>query len=173
MTIIGKDPIYEQIEIPDFIVPILKSSEIQRLRYIDQTEFLIYPSAMHTRFEHSLGTCFLANKISERLGLNDQERKSVALAALLHDIGHAPFGHALRKNNLVTIENMEEVCLRNILANLDGLIRRAGLNSDEIFSIITGKHENSMLNEIISGQLGADRLDYLLRDAYYAGLPLN
>ena len=83
-----KDPIHGYIEVEDFALALLDSPILQRLRYIKQLGFsyLVYPGANHTRFEHSLGTMFLADVASRRFGLTDTEHTLVVAAALLHDI---------------------------------------------------------------------------------------
>src|SRR5512139_3572871 len=91
-----KDPVHGYIEVEDFALALLDSPILQRLRYIKQLGFsyLVYPGANHTRFEHSLGTMFLADVASHRFGLGDSEHTLIVTAALLHDIGHGPFSHA-------------------------------------------------------------------------------
>ncbi|MDP3564592.1 MAG: HD domain-containing protein, partial [Methanoregula sp.] len=91
-----KDPVHGYVEVEEFALRLLDSSVLQRLRYIKQLgfSFLVYPGANHTRFEHSLGTMFLADVACRRFGLPDDERTLVTAAALLHDIGHGPFSHA-------------------------------------------------------------------------------
>ena len=91
-----KDPVHGYIEVEDFALALLDLPVLQRLRYIKQLGFsyLVYPGANHTRFEHSLGTMFLADVASRRFGLTETEHTLVVAAALLHDIGHGPFSHA-------------------------------------------------------------------------------
>ena len=91
-----KDPVHGYVEVEDFALALLDSPPLQRLRYIRQLGFsyLVYPGANHTRFEHSLGTMFLADVAARRFGLSDEDRTLVVAAALLHDIGHGPFSHA-------------------------------------------------------------------------------
>ena len=83
-----KDPVHGYVEVEDFALPLLDSPALQRLRYIKQLGFsyLVYPGANHTRFEHSLGTMFLADMASRRFGLPEDERTLVIVAALFHDI---------------------------------------------------------------------------------------
>jgi len=169
------DPLYQRIKIPEYLVPILDTAKVQRLRSIKQTglAYLVYPSAIHTRFEHSLGTCFLANMMCEELGLPEREKQLVVLAALLHDVGHVPFGHVAEKYRLFDVRKTGELCLREILQDLGDLLRRIGLKAEEVFSLIVGNHKNEVLNQIIEGPLSADRLDCMLRDSYYTNLPFR
>src|SRR5512139_45236 len=91
-----KDPVHGYVEVEDFALALLDSQALQRLRYIKQLGFsyLVYPGANHTRFEHSLGTMFLADVAARRFGLPRKDRTLVVAAGLLHDIGHGPFSHA-------------------------------------------------------------------------------
>ncbi len=91
-----KDPVHGYVEVEEFILPLLDSPVVQRLRYVRQLGFsyLVYPGANHTRFEHSLGTMHLADVASRRFGLSEDDRMLMIASALLHDIGHGPFSHA-------------------------------------------------------------------------------
>ena len=165
-----KDPVHGYVEVEDFALSLLDSPALQRLRYIKQLGFsyLVYPGANHTRFEHSLGTMFLADMASRRFGLSEDERTLVIAAALLHDIGHGPFSHAS--------EPLMEEFLRHSHDNIAGIVhgheenilRTSGIDPDEIYSVVAGNHP---LSGIIHGHLDVDRMDYLLRDAYYTGAP--
>ena len=165
-----KDPVHGYVEVEDYLLPLLDSPPLQRLRYIKQLGFsyLVYPGANHTRFEHSLGTMFLADVASRRFGLPDDERKLVTTAALLHDIGHGPFSHAS--------EPLMEDCLHrshdDIGSVMDTTLKESldetGIDAAELCSVVAGKHP---LSGIIHGELDVDRMDYLLRDAYYTGAP--
>ena len=91
-----RDPLYGYIWISKTEYDLIDTTALRRLLNIKQLShtFLAYPSAMHTRFEHSLGVMHLANKMARRLGLKDDRKvEIIRLAALLHDIGHGPFSH--------------------------------------------------------------------------------
>ncbi|MDD1718646.1 MAG: HD domain-containing protein, partial [Methanoregulaceae archaeon] len=92
-----KDPVHGYIDVEEFIIPLLDSPFLQRLRHIKQLGFsyLVYPGANHTRFEHSLGTMYLADIMCRQLGVPGDERALVLAAALLHDIGHGPYSHSI------------------------------------------------------------------------------
>ena len=92
-----KDPVHGDVEVEDFAQALLDSFEMQRLRYVRQLGFsyLVYPGANHTRFEHSLGTMHLADLMCRQLGLDEPSHRLVVASALLHDIGHGPFSHAI------------------------------------------------------------------------------
>jgi HD superfamily phosphohydrolase len=166
-----KDPVHGYIDVADFVLPLLDSPLLQRLRYVKQLgfSFLVYPGANHTRFEHSLGTMFLADLMARQLQLDPDEQKLVAAAALLHDIGHGPFSHAIEPL-------MEELLgyphhhIRPLLE--DPYTREAlesqGISPGDLVTLIDGDHP---LSGIIHGELDVDRMDYLLRDAHYTGAP--
>ena len=165
-----KDPVHGYVEVEDFALALLDSPALQRLRYIKQLGFsyLVYPGANHTRFEHSLGTMFLADVAGRRFGLSEDERTLVTAAALLHDIGHGPFSHAsepLMEEFLHrTHDNIEAI----VEDRVGDLLRKSGIQPDELCTVIKGNHP---LSGIIHGDLDVDRMDYLLRDAYYTGAP--
>ena len=165
-----KDPVHGYIEVEDFALRLLDSPVVQRLRYIRQLGFsyFVYPGANHTRFEHSLGTMFLADVACRRFQLPDDERTLVVAAALLHDIGHGPFSHAsepLMEKYLHRthdeIDPVVEECAGDLLS-------AAGVDPAELCAVVKGKHP---LSGIIHGDFDVDRMDYLLRDAYYTGAP--
>lgn len=165
-----KDPVHGYVEVEKFALALLDSPALQRLRYIKQLGFsyLVYPGANHTRFEHSLGTMFLADVACRRFGLSDDERRLVVAAALLHDIGHGPFSHAseplMEKFLHRTHDDIELI----VEEQVGSLLRASGIDPDELCSVVKGKHA---LSGIIHGDLDVDRMDYLLRDAYYTGAP--
>ena len=165
-----KDPVHGYVEVEEFALALLDSPALQRLRYIKQLGFsyLVYPGANHTRFEHSLGTMFLADVACRRFGLSDSERTLVVAAALLHDIGHGPFSHAsepLMEKYLHRTHDDIELIVEDKVGDL---LRASGIDPDELCSVVKGKHP---LSGIIHGDLDVDRMDYLLRDAYYTGAP--
>src|SRR5262245_1770892 len=90
-----RDPIHNFIELTDEEVKLIATPLFQRLRRIKQLALasLLYPGALHTRFDHTLGVCCVAGLMAKRLNLSDYERRLVRLAALLHDLGHGPFSH--------------------------------------------------------------------------------
>jgi HD superfamily phosphohydrolase len=165
-----KDPVHGYVEVEDYALALLDSPALQRLRYIHQLGFsyLVYPGANHTRFEHSLGTMYLADVASRKFGLSDAERTLVTAAALLHDIGHGPFSHAS--------EPILEQLLHRTHDDIEGIVHEQvgdvllqhGIDPDEICAVVNGHHA---LSGIIHGDLDVDRMDYLLRDAYYTGAP--
>ncbi len=165
-----KDPIHGYVEVEDFALALLDSPALQRLRYIKQLGFsyLVYPGANHTRFEHSLGTMFLADIASRRFGLSENEHTLVVAAALLHDIGHGPFSHASEPLMEKFLQRTHDDIDMIVEEKVGSLLCTWGIDPDELCTVVKGKHS---LSQIIHGDLDVDRMDYLLRDAYYTGAP--
>lgn len=165
-----KDPVHGYVEVEDFALSLLDSLPLQRLRYIRQLGFsyLVYPGANHTRFEHSLGTMFLADVAARRFGLCDEDRTLVVAAGLLHDIGHGPFSHAseplMEQFLRTTHDDIEWI----VSQGTGALLEAHGIDPGELCRVVKGNHR---LSGIIHGDLDVDRMDYLLRDAYYTGAP--
>jgi hypothetical protein len=165
-----KDPVHGYVEVEDFALALLDSLALQRLRYIKQLGFsyLVYPGANHTRFEHSLGTMFLADVASHRFGLSESEHTLVVAAALLHDIGHGPFSHASEPLMEKFLHRTHDDIKIIIEDQVGSVLRAWGIDPDELCAVVKGNHS---LSQIIHGDLDVDRMDYLLRDAYYTGAP--
>ena len=165
-----KDPVHGYVEVEDFILPLLDSPIVQRLRYVKQLGFssLVYPGANHTRFEHSLGTMFLADMASRRFALTDDERTLVITAALLHDIGHGPFSHASEPLMEEILHHSHDDIRSLVTGTVGDMLSDTGVDPAELCAVVAGTHE---LSGIIHGNLDVDRMDYLLRDAYYTGAP--
>ncbi|ASJ02987.1 phosphohydrolase [Thermococcus profundus] len=151
------DPIHGSIEIDDFVRRLIDTPEFQRLRRITQLGlvFLAYPSARHTRFEHSLGTFYLASKMAER---NPEVEEGTVYAALLYDLGHYPFSHTLE----ATYPKHEENTLWFLKRGEVGEVIQERYSLKEFSRLL--KHP------LVSGDIDADRMDYLVRDAYYSGV---
>ena len=174
-TKVLKDPVHSYIHIHyEVIWNCLDSKEFQRLRRIRQLggDFQVYPTAEHSRFSHSLGVYEIVRRMvtevkSLCVELTEYEKVCVMLAGLLHDVGHGPFSHAFEH---VTNHSHEEYTAKIILGNteLNSILRAVSRKlPEDIVSIIQHTHENDILNQIVSGQLDADRMDYLLRDSYF------
>jgi len=165
-----KDPVHGYVEVDKDILPILDAPAIQRLRYIRQLGFsyLVYPGANHTRFEHSVGTMHLAGVASRQFGLSDEDRRLVMIAALLHDVGHGPFSHASEPLMEARLGRTHDDIAGIAEAQFGALLEPLGINPSEVCAIVKGSHR---LSGIIHGDLDVDRMDYLLRDAYYTGAP--
>jgi HD superfamily phosphohydrolase len=174
-----RDPLWDNIRLDAAALAVLDTPPVQRLRYIRQLghAFLVYPGATHTRFEHALGayhlTCRALGSLADRGELDrvpEDERVAVRLAALLHDIGHYPFSHALEEAGFPSHEAqgvslLPEGELGAVLRSIGG----AGL-ADRIGALIRGRSP-SPLQGLISGSLDLDKIDYLSRDARMCGVP--
>ncbi len=165
-----KDPIHGYVEVEDYALALLDSPVLQRLRYIRQLGFsyLVYPGANHTRFEHSLGTMYLADVAGRKFGLSDAERTLVTAAALLHDVGHGPFSHASEPILEQVLHRTHDAIEGIVHEQVGDVLSQHGISPDEICAVVNGHHA---LSGIIHGDLDVDRMDYLLRDAYYTGAP--
>ena len=174
-TKVLKDPVHSYIHIHyEVIWNCLDSKEFQRLRRIRQLggDFQVYPTAEHSRFSHSLGVYEIVRRMvtevkSLCVELTEYDKVCVMLAGLLHDVGHGPFSHAFEH---ITNHSHEEYTAKIILGNteLNAILRAVSEKlPQDIVSIIQHTHENDILNQIVSGQLDADRMDYLLRDSYF------
>jgi len=160
-----RDPIHGDIGLGDVELGVVDSPQMQRLRRIRQLSFcsLVYPGANHTRFEHSLGTMYLAGKIAQRLGFDDDLTRKIRLAGLLHDVGHLPFSHSLE--GLFDISH--EYNARAVInGEVGDVLEDGGFRKKEIVDLIGGKG----YGKIISSQIDADRMDYLVRDSHYTGV---
>lgn len=161
-----RDSIHGDLHLTDYELKIVDTVEMQRLRRIKQLGFtnLVYPGANHTRFEHSIGTLSLANKLGTRLGLDEEVIELLRVCGLLHDIGHSPFSHVSER----ALKHKHETITKEIIkdSSITDLIEEK-FDISLITSIIDGK---TKYGKIISGDLDVDRMDYLARDSYYTGV---
>lgn len=182
-----RDSVHGNIKLEGIFLELMESPEFQRLHGIKQLGFtnLVYPGANHTRLEHSLGTCHIAKKMADSLNLPIDEKELVAVAALLHDIGHGPFSHTL-EYLMHQRQGIDHVGMAEKMINgetslgfgesIREILEKYGLDSGEIIGLISGKGKNKnkkskkYLREMIHGAIDADQLDYLLRDAHYTGV---
>jgi uncharacterized protein len=174
-----RDPLWDNIRLDPPALQALDTPAVQRLRYIRQVghAFLVYPCATHTRFEHALGAYHLTSRalgvLDERGELGEvaeQDCLAVRLAALLHDIGHYPFSHALEEAGLPSHETLGVAKLhRGELGERLAEIGGADF-ADRVGVLITGDSP-SPLQGLISGSLDLDKIDYLSRDARMCGVP--
>ncbi|MEM2856898.1 MAG: HD domain-containing protein [Candidatus Nitrosocaldaceae archaeon] len=169
------DPIHHYVYLTEVERDVIDTPVFQRLRRIRQLAgaHLTYPSAHHTRFEHSLGTMHLAGIAAETLyskGLIDDDLiELLRLAALLHDIGHGPFSHLFEE--VIEMEEIshEEIGSNIIRIKLDEILNKHGYSAREIAELSIGNSNKKFLNDIISGILSVDAMDYLQRDSYFTG----
>jgi uncharacterized protein len=174
-----RDPLWDNIRLDPPALQALDTPAVQRLRYIRQVghAFLVYPGATHTRFEHALGAYHLTSRAlgvlderGELVEVAEQDCLAVRLAALLHDIGHYPFSHALEEAGLPSHETLGVAKLhRGELGERLAEIGGADF-ADRVGVLITGDSP-SPLQGLISGSLDLDKIDYLSRDARMCGVP--
>ena len=168
-----KDSVHGHVQLDDVATELIDTPAFQRLRHIKQlsTVRLVYPSANHTRFEHSLGVYHLARGAIGGLDLNPETAAHIRAAALLHDIGHGPYGHqtegVIRRT---TGRDHDDVSWLLTDADRDvcQILERNGLDPERIAALIAG---DGALGALISGELDIDRMDYLVRDAHHTGVP--
>jgi len=173
-----KDPLYGYIRITDIERRIIDTQPVQRLRRIRQlsgAEYA-YPAANHTRFEHVLGTMYLAGILVQSIpiDLSNQEIQRIKLAALLHDVGHAPFSHLfeplLAKYLGKTHEDMTFWIISE--SELSSVLRAEGFDPSEIGKLAVGRlgdPERLFLDQIIRSSVDVDKMDFIVRDSYHTG----
>ncbi|SDJ55365.1 HD domain-containing protein [Natronorubrum texcoconense] len=166
-----KDSVHDHIRVDGVARDLLDTPAVQRLRNIRQlgTVSLVYPSANHTRFEHSLGVYHLACEALEHLGIDGQQAEHVHAAALLHDVGHGPFSHNLEAvTHRRTGRYHDDV--HGLLAEGDvgDVLRSHDLEPAAVADLVAGE---GRFGQLVSGELDVDRMDYLVRDAHHTGVP--
>ncbi len=190
-----RDPVHGDVYLTHEEIRVLDTPEMQRLRGIKQLgpAYLVYPGAVHTRFDHSIGTVHVAGRMIEainlsfeldparNIGISEEEARVIRIAALVHDVTHIPFGH--------NVEDQDQLFRRHDSAyryeraldrgtSLGRTLDELGVRTD-VFSILTragtpGSREiPPYWRQVISGTIAADILDYLARDAYFTGLRLQ
>jgi HD superfamily phosphohydrolase len=203
---IFRDGLGNLLTFEPYEVGVIDSPLIQRLRYIHQTSltYLIYPSANHTRFEHSLGVNYIVKQIINSLrknkdtkdSINEEDERTLCLAAILHDVGHGIFSHlseTLIKNlpyvsrelyrgdkfrnahEMLSYYIVKSDSFNNFLDDLATRYRKP-IYKEKIPDMIIGKVEDKeqrFLGNIINGSFDADKLDYNLRDAYFTGIKMT
>ncbi|MEM6963814.1 MAG: HD domain-containing protein [Bacteroidota bacterium] len=169
---IFNDPVYGFISIPHGIIfDLIEHPYYQRLRRISQLglSHYVYPGALHTRFHHALGAMHLMTRAIETLRSKDvtitrKEARGVLIAILLHDVGHAPFSHAL-EHTLVNVhhEELSELFMQKLNKEFRGKL-------DVAIQIFKNEYPKKFLHQLVSSQLDMDRMDYLNRDSFFTGV---
>lgn len=171
-----RDPLWNNIRLDPEALAVVDTPVVQRLRYVRQLghAFLVYPGATHSRFEHALGTYHLARRALSQLEdagdvrLDPADRMRLKVAALLHDVGHYPFSHALEEAGL---PNHETLAARHLAGGeLAERLAGLGLPADRLLPLIRGTGREPLAG-LIAGSLDVDKLDYLSRDAWMCGVP--
>ncbi|MFB6126064.1 MAG: HD domain-containing protein [Halolamina sp.] len=174
-----KDSVHDWIQLGPVAGDLLDTAAVQRLRHIKQlsTVRLVYPSASHTRFEHSLGVYHLADEALGHLGVDGRRADHVRAAALLHDAGHGPYGHQTEEVIMrETGQHHDEIGglldgtgpLNGAGEELAAVLRDHDLDPERVAELVRGEGE---LGQLVSGELDVDRMDYLVRDAHHTGVP--
>lgn len=179
-----RDPIHGFVSVQGRELDVLDTPLFQRLRRIHQLAMarLVYPGALHTRFDHTLGVLHVAGCLCRQLDVDDHHTKIIRFAALLHDIGHGPFSHvsesilkqisgdAIEKEAGKKEKIHELITQQIILENTDlhqGLSKK---DREEVVLLLRDGLDRRLYRDIISGPLDADKQDYLLRDSYFCGV---
>ncbi len=169
---IVNDPVYGFINIPsEIIFDIIEHPYFQRLRRIKQLglTYLVYPGAIHSRFQHALGATHLMSTAvnvlrSKNKIITDEEAEAVLIAILLHDIGHSPFSHALEKHIInINHETLSLFFMEKLNKIFHGKLSLA-------IKIFSNNYHKKFLHQLVSSQLDMDRLDYLKRDSFFTGV---
>ncbi len=173
-----KDPIYGYVRLTEIERNVIDTFAVQRLRRIRQlagAEY-VYPAANHTRFEHAVGAMYLAGVVGENLPmeLSAEEKQKVRLAALLHDVGHAPFSHLFEPFLLKYLGRNHEDMSAWIIGNsaLADVIDAQGFDAKELSRLAVGKvsaPNKRFLGQIISSSFDVDKMDFVVRDSYHTG----
>jgi uncharacterized protein len=172
------DPVHKYIRFSQVEREVIDSPAFQRLRRIRQLAgaHLVYPSAQHSRFEHSLGAMHIAGLAGETLlskrYINQAEMvQDLRLAALLHDIGHGPFSHLFEELLEYRCNTTHEELGKKIImqSEIADILQRYGSSAYQICQLSFGQSRVNFMNEIISGGLSADIMDYLPRDGLFTG----
>jgi HD superfamily phosphohydrolase len=166
-----KDSVHDHITVEGVAEDLLDTPAVQRLRRIKQlgTAELVYPSANHTRFEHSLGVYHLATRALENLNIEGVQAERLRAAAILHDVGHCPFSHNIEdlvaRHTGKMHDEVGDLLERGEVARVLAL---HDLDPGTIADLVAGEGE---FGQLVSGELDVDRMDYLVRDAHHTGVP--
>ena len=194
-----RDPVHGDIYLTHEELRALDTPQMQRLRGVKQlgSAYLVFPGAMHTRFDHSIGTLHLAQRMIEAinrsfeqsprecLGVSDEEARVIRMAALLHDVTHIPFGHNVEDQAGLIHRHDTPYRYERMLgagSELGRVLREMGLEHDVLNVLTTAADPTATTSksqtvprywsQINSDTICSDILDYLQRDAYFTGLRL-
>ncbi len=195
-----QDTVHGSVKLSGPFLELLETPEVQRLHSIAQLGLtkLVFPGANHTRLEHSIGAYHVAERMSESLGLDEEEKNIVKAAALLHDVGHAPFSHTLESILSRTTDSDHMDITKKIIQGevfteerdvptIPEVLDDNDIPTDKVAELIKGRDNNSKITDfnvhlgqkyfgqekylyqMIHGPMDVDQLDYLLRDSHYTG----
>ncbi|KKH94821.1 phosphohydrolase [Methanosarcina sp. 1.H.T.1A.1] len=165
------DPVHGYIEMDEIVQELLATPQMQRLRRIKQLGFsnLVYPGANHTRFEHSLGAMHLASMLMKNLdSIEEDKKKEIRAASLLHDVGHGPFSH-VTENVIDKYTRHRHDDVKEIVGKgeIKEVLKKHGISPGDLAKHVKGE---TSLGQILSSEIDVDRMDYLVRDAHYTGV---
>jgi HD superfamily phosphohydrolase len=175
-----RDPVHGYVKVTAVERDLIDSPFVQRLRRVHQLagSYLVFPGAVHTRFEHVIGTMHVAGEVAESLalgsGFDRDQIQEVRIAGLLHDVGHGPFSHmyeeVLSERSGTTHEDITQRIVRE--TSVGDILSRHGFSPRRMSMFAVGRQSGrpKFMNEIIAGGLSADIMDYLLRDSYFTGV---
>jgi len=178
-----RDPIHNFVHLTDRECRIVDTPIFQRLRSIQQLAFasMVYPGAVHTRFDHTLGVSAVARKMCQVLKIDENFQPIIQFAALLHDLGHGPFSHVSETvldllsspgltNQAGQREKIHELITQQIIRTHPALNELSDRERDRIATLLKTGLGNPVNRQIVSGPIDADKQDYLLRDSYFCGV---
>ena len=174
-----RDPIHGYIHVNDpKIYNLIETKEMQRLKRIYQLggSFQVFPTAEHSRFSHSIGAFQIVTRIIEEVNgvkqsLNQLDQTVLKIAVLLHDLGHGPFSHAFEMIHNIKHEEYTKAIISGDTEVNKVLISINPKLPEMLNQVYDGKYKNQIVNQLVSSQIDADRMDYLVRDAYFCGTP--
>ncbi|MDR0199776.1 MAG: HD domain-containing protein [Streptococcaceae bacterium] len=174
-----RDPVHGYIHVEDEIIyQLINTAEFQRLRRIKQlgTSSFTFHGAEHSRFSHCLGVYHIAKTITDYftessfIFWNPEENLVTQCAALLHDVGHGAYSHTFEHLFETDHEAITREIIRSEKTEIGQVLRQVSPDfPDKVASVIAHEYPNPQVTALISSQIDADRMDYLLRDAYYTG----
>lgn len=179
-----RDPVHNFIVLPNRLQAIVNTRPLQRLRGIRQLALacLVYPGALHTRFDHTLGVAHVAGLMAKHLELPPDESDLVQLAGLLHDVGHGPFSH-VSETSLARYAKRDALKQDQKHHKIHELVTAAIIQTDSelanlldvgeadaVVQLLQDGNGRRLLKQIVSGPLDADKQDYLLRDGQFCGV---
>ena len=171
-----RDPVHRYVHVKDKLIwDLINSAEFQRLRRIRQlgTCYFTFHGAEHSRFNHSLGVYEVVRRIllqfEGKVSFTQEEKLLALSAALLHDLGHGPFSHSFEKVFGTDHEEWSQAIIEGD-TQVNKVLQGVSQDFPQQVSQVIGKtHRNTLITSMISSQIDADRMDYLLRDTYYTG----
>ncbi len=186
-----RDPVHGDVYLTHEELRLLDTHEMQRLRGVKQlgTAYLVYPGALHTRFDHSIGSLHMAARMIDAVnlsyeldpagcvGVSEEEARVIRSAALLHDVTHIPFGHSIEDQDGIFGRHDRPERFERVLGAgtaLGRALREQGL-AEDVLAVLTGRGRRvpPCWAQIVGGTIASDILDYLARDAYFTGLKLS